>query len=43
MARESGSPLLAFIRHIAGSRPPGDLTDGALLQRFAVHREESAF
>ncbi|HMF18010.1 MAG TPA: RNA polymerase sigma factor, partial [Gemmataceae bacterium] len=43
MARQSGSPLLAFIRRIAISRQHGDLTDGALLQRFAVHHEESAF
>src|SRR5262249_18209601 len=43
MARDTGSPLLAFIRRIAASRQHGDLTDGALLQRFAAHREESAF
>jgi RNA polymerase sigma factor (sigma-70 family) len=42
MARESGS-LLAFIRRIASSRSHSDLTDGELLQRFAVQREASAF
>jgi RNA polymerase sigma factor (sigma-70 family) len=43
MASESGGPLLAFIRRLAGSRTHSDLTDGELLQRFAVRREESAF
>jgi RNA polymerase sigma factor (sigma-70 family) len=43
MASESGGPLLAFIRHIAGSCPHSELTDGELLQRFAAQREEAAF
>jgi RNA polymerase sigma factor (sigma-70 family) len=43
MASEPGSPLLAFIRRVAGARTHGELTDGDLLQRFAVGREEAAF
>jgi RNA polymerase sigma factor (sigma-70 family) len=43
MARESGGPLLAFIRGLAGSRGHCDQTDGELLQRFAQRREASAF
>jgi RNA polymerase sigma factor (sigma-70 family) len=43
MASESGSPLLAFIRHLAASPRHGELTDSELLQRFAVQREEAAF
>src|SRR5262249_28674343 len=43
MARESCSPLLAFIRCMTAVRPHSDLTDGELLQRFARGREESAF
>ena len=43
MARESGSPLLAFLRRVARARSHSDLSDGELLQRFARQREEGAF
>jgi RNA polymerase sigma factor (sigma-70 family) len=43
MSSQSGSPLLALIRRIAASRGPCELSDGELLHRFAVQREESAF
>jgi RNA polymerase sigma factor (sigma-70 family) len=43
MGSESRSPLLAFLRRIVPSRGHSDLTDGELLQRFALHREEWAF
>jgi RNA polymerase sigma factor (sigma-70 family) len=35
--------LLAFLRRLAVARPQSVLTDGELLQRFALEREESAF
>jgi RNA polymerase sigma factor (sigma-70 family) len=43
MARESGSPLLMFIRRFAAARRHSALTDGELLQRFALQHEEAAF
>jgi RNA polymerase sigma factor (sigma-70 family) len=43
MASESRSPLLAFLRRIVPSRGHSDLTDGELLQRFALQHEEWAF
>jgi RNA polymerase sigma factor (sigma-70 family) len=43
MANQSASPLLAFIRRIAVLRTPCDLTDGELLQRFAVQDDQWAF
>jgi RNA polymerase sigma factor (sigma-70 family) len=43
MANQPASPLLAFIRRIAALRTPCDLTDGELLQRFAVQGDQWAF
>jgi RNA polymerase sigma factor (sigma-70 family) len=36
-------PLLRFIRHLAGARKDNELPDHQLLERFASHRDESAF
>jgi RNA polymerase sigma factor (sigma-70 family) len=43
MANKSASPLLAFIRRIAAAGTPCELTDGELLQRFAVQGDQWAF
>jgi RNA polymerase sigma factor (sigma-70 family) len=43
MASEPCSPLLAFIRRVAGARTHRELTDGELLLRFSRQREEAAF
>jgi RNA polymerase sigma factor (sigma-70 family) len=43
MASQRSSPLLQFLRKIAAPPGAGDLTDGQLLQRFALERDEAAF
>jgi len=43
MASNLASPLLTFIRRIAGSHCHCQVSDGELLLRFALHREEAAF
>jgi RNA polymerase sigma factor (sigma-70 family) len=43
MSSHDLSHLLAFLRRLAIARPQNVLTDGELLQRFAVQREEAAF
>jgi RNA polymerase sigma factor (sigma-70 family) len=43
MASEPASPLIQFLRRIAGPPPERDLTDRHLLERFVGARDESAF
>jgi RNA polymerase sigma factor (sigma-70 family) len=43
MASEPASPLIQFLRRIAGPPPDRDLTDRHLLERFVAARDESAF
>lgn len=43
MAPPAASPVLRFIRRIAGSQETAAATDGQLLERFAQKRDEAAF
>lgn len=43
MASNFANPLLTFIRRIAASHSHSQASDGELLQRFALYREEAAF
>src|SRR6516162_1209132 len=43
MASESASPLIPFLRQIAGPPPDRDLTDQHLLERFVIAQDPAAF
>ena len=43
MARPASSPILEFIRQVAGHPRLADAADHELLQRFVGERDEAAF
>ena len=43
MASGQVSPVMRFLRRLAGDGPGGGVTDGQLLERFARGRDEAAF
>ncbi|HEY7310227.1 MAG TPA: sigma-70 family RNA polymerase sigma factor [Gemmataceae bacterium] len=42
MTQAQPNPFLRHIRHLIGSIPAADMSDGQLLERFLAHRDETA-